>query len=82
MEGFSFAEYFAEINTLADLQFMPGEKPYIDYAGVRNRCVEPLVTPEGLGRAVKKRPKGDSSMRYLLALPLPASLPRAVIPAT
>jgi hypothetical protein len=30
MEGFSFAEYFAEINTLADLQFLPGEKPYID----------------------------------------------------
>jgi heterodisulfide reductase subunit D len=30
MESFSFAEYFAEINTLADLQFMPGEKPYID----------------------------------------------------
>ena len=30
MAGFSFAQYFAEINTLADLQFMPGEKPYID----------------------------------------------------
>ena len=30
METFSFGSYFAEINTLADLQFMPGEKPYID----------------------------------------------------
>ncbi|HUC65330.1 MAG TPA: (Fe-S)-binding protein [Stellaceae bacterium] len=30
MTGFPFAEYFGEINTLADLQFMPGEKPYID----------------------------------------------------
>ena len=30
METFSFAKYFAEINTLADLQFMPGEKPFID----------------------------------------------------
>ena len=30
MAGFPFAEYFGEINTLADLQFMPGERPYID----------------------------------------------------
>jgi Fe-S oxidoreductase len=30
METFSFAKYFGEINTLADLQFVPGEKPYID----------------------------------------------------
>jgi heterodisulfide reductase subunit D len=30
MAGFPFAEYFGEINTLADLQFMPGEKRYID----------------------------------------------------
>jgi len=30
METFSFAKYFGEINTLADLQFMPGEKPFID----------------------------------------------------
>jgi Fe-S oxidoreductase len=30
MESFSFGKYFGEINTLADLQFMPGEKPYID----------------------------------------------------
>jgi Fe-S oxidoreductase len=30
METFSFAKYFGEINILADLQFMPGEKPYID----------------------------------------------------
>jgi Fe-S oxidoreductase len=30
VETFSFAKYFGEINTLADLQFMPGEKPYID----------------------------------------------------
>jgi hypothetical protein len=30
MEMFSFGRYFAEINTFADLQFMPGEKPYID----------------------------------------------------
>jgi len=30
MENFSFGRYFAEINTLAELQFMPGEKPYID----------------------------------------------------
>jgi heterodisulfide reductase subunit D len=30
MENFSFAKYFGEINTLADLQFMPGEKRYID----------------------------------------------------
>jgi len=30
MEDFSFAKYFGEINTLADLQFMPGEKPFID----------------------------------------------------
>jgi hypothetical protein len=30
MEKFSFAEYFGEINALADLQFMPGEKPYVD----------------------------------------------------
>ena len=30
METFSFGSYFAEINTLADLQFMPGEKPYIN----------------------------------------------------
>ena len=30
MKTFSFGRYFAEINVLADLQFMPGEKPYID----------------------------------------------------
>jgi heterodisulfide reductase subunit D len=30
MEAFSFAKYFGEINILADLQFMPGEKPYLD----------------------------------------------------
>jgi heterodisulfide reductase subunit D len=30
MEAFSFAKYFGEINILADLQSMPGEKPYID----------------------------------------------------
>jgi len=30
METFSFAKYFGEINLLADLQFMPGERPYID----------------------------------------------------
>jgi len=30
METFSFAKYFGEINILADLQVMPGEKPYID----------------------------------------------------
>ena len=30
MERYAFGSYFAEINTLADLQFMPGEKPYID----------------------------------------------------
>jgi Fe-S oxidoreductase len=30
METFSFAKYFGEINILADLQSMPGEKPYID----------------------------------------------------
>jgi len=30
MAAFSFAKYFGEINVLADLQFMPGEKPYID----------------------------------------------------
>ena len=30
MEVFSFAKYFGEINILADLQFMPGDKPYID----------------------------------------------------
>jgi len=30
VETFSFAKYFGEINILADLQFMPGEKPYID----------------------------------------------------
>jgi hypothetical protein len=30
MESFSFANYFGEINMLADLQFMPGEKPFID----------------------------------------------------
>jgi heterodisulfide reductase subunit D len=30
MESFSFAKYFGEINALADIQFMPGEKPYID----------------------------------------------------
>src|SRR5262245_1737030 len=30
MEKFPFADYFGEINTLADLQFMPGEKPYVD----------------------------------------------------
>ena len=30
MAKFPFAEYFGEINTLADLQFMPGERPYID----------------------------------------------------
>ena len=34
METFSFGRYFAEINTLADLQFMPGEKPYIDRPSV------------------------------------------------
>lgn len=27
---FSFAKYFGEINILADLQFVPGEKPYFD----------------------------------------------------
>ena len=30
MEPFSFAKYFGEVNVLADLQFMPGEKPYTD----------------------------------------------------
>jgi len=30
MASFPFAEYFGEINILADLQFMPGEKRYID----------------------------------------------------
>ena len=30
MAGFPFAEYFSEINTLADLQFMPGERQFID----------------------------------------------------
>ena len=30
MKAFSIGRYFAEINTLTNLQFMPGEKPYID----------------------------------------------------
>lgn len=30
MGNFSFAKYFGDINMLADLQFMPGEKPFID----------------------------------------------------
>ena len=30
MAGFSFAKYFGDINLLADLQFLPGEKPFID----------------------------------------------------
>ena len=30
MEAFSFAKYFGDINILADLQFMPGDKPYLD----------------------------------------------------
>jgi Fe-S oxidoreductase len=30
MEKFSFSDYFGEINMLADLQFMPGEKAYVD----------------------------------------------------
>lgn len=30
MAEFSFAKYFGDINLLADLQFMPGEKPFID----------------------------------------------------
>jgi heterodisulfide reductase subunit D len=30
MKRYAFGSYFAEINTMADLQFMPGEKPYID----------------------------------------------------
>ena len=30
MGNFSFSKYFGDINMLADLQFMPGEKPYID----------------------------------------------------
>jgi len=33
MSTFPFAKYFGEINVLADLQFMPGEKPYIDRPG-------------------------------------------------
>ena len=37
MKTFSIGRYFAEINTLANLQFMPGEKPYID---------RPSATPE------------------------------------
>jgi heterodisulfide reductase subunit D len=38
MKAFSFAKYFGEINVLADLQFMPGEKPYIDRpSAVRER---------------------------------------------
>jgi heterodisulfide reductase subunit D len=37
MTHFSFAKYFGEINILADLQFMPGERPYID---------RPSATPE------------------------------------
>ena len=37
MATFSFAKYFGEINMLADLQFMPGDKPYID---------RPSVAPE------------------------------------
>src|ERR1700732_3650624 len=32
MKNFSFATYFGEINILANLQFMPGGKPYIDRA--------------------------------------------------
>src|SRR5262252_9315044 len=34
MATFSFAKYFGEINILADLQFMPGDKPYIDRPSV------------------------------------------------
>jgi hypothetical protein len=30
MGSFSFSRYLGGINILADLQFMPGEKPYID----------------------------------------------------
>jgi hypothetical protein len=30
MEAFSFAKYFSEIKMLADLQFMPGDKPYLE----------------------------------------------------
>jgi len=30
MGTFSFSKYFGEINVLAELQFMPGEKPYLD----------------------------------------------------
>ena len=30
MAGFSYAKYFGDINLLADLQFMPGEKAFID----------------------------------------------------
>lgn len=37
MSDFSFAKYFGDINILADMQFMPGEKPYID---------RPSVAPE------------------------------------
>jgi len=34
MGPFPFAKYFGEINLLADLQFMPGDKPYIDRPSV------------------------------------------------
>jgi hypothetical protein len=36
MEKFSFAEYFGEINALADLQFMPGDMS-IGHQHHRNR---------------------------------------------
>ena len=43
MAGFPFAEYFGEINTLADLQFKSGERPYIDRPSVATEPKELLL---------------------------------------
>ncbi len=43
MTEFSFAKYFGEINILTDLQFMPGEKPYIDRPSAAHEPKELLL---------------------------------------
>ncbi len=43
MGQFSYSKYFEEINTLADLQFMPGDKPYIDRPTAANELKDLLL---------------------------------------
>jgi hypothetical protein len=56
METFSFAKYFGEINILANLQFMPGEQPYI-------RFLEDHLSELGRKRLIRQLLRALSSSR-------------------